>query len=137
MLYTILLSPVKQYLEVVSRRGPNGMPPARDIGLMSALAIIVMVLVLIHFAFRYAIAPFMDHALSNDLISFSRSTGDGGKFWGLPEHHDSSTLVFFQEILSYVEASTGSLMILIIFPMVSNHTTYTNWLVLVNTYIFR
>jgi len=137
MLYIICLTPLKLYLKKLSQRNElDGMPPIRDVGLPNGLLIMASILFLIHFSFQYAVAPLMNWSLGHAIVEFQKSWGNGAQFWGMPGS-SQDTLLFMQELLSYLQVSVGSLLILLIFPMVSNRLTLTNWLVILNVYTFR
>jgi len=136
MIYVICLTPLKKYLEKLSDRVASRTHRARDLGLVNGLLIIVGVLILLHFAFRYVFAPLLNMTLGHAIAEFSKDTGKGAEFWGLPSN-ELDTLRFLRELLSYIQVSVGSILILWIFPMVSKDLTLTNWLVLLNVFLFR
>jgi len=132
MLYIVVLAPLKRYLKDVSTRTHL----ARDLGLVNGLVIIAGALVVVHIGFKLALEPLVDFTFARALVELRNSAGPGGQFWGLPGTIAESS-VFCEELLGYFKVSAGSLVILYVFPKVSNHLPLTNWLVLLNVFIFR
>jgi len=132
MVYIICLTPMKQYLERISSRRTR----SAEFSLTTGIVLVVVILLLVHFAFRYLLGPIMNMMFSQAIVVFSSIGGYGATFWGFPSNPED-TLLFIEELLSYLQVSVGSILILWIFPMVSNRLSLTNWLVLLYVYFFK
>jgi len=132
MMYIIMLTPVKRYLSNLRTRTDV----QRDLGLVAGLGIMLGLLVAVHLSFTYVLVPLTSATLGRALVDFKKDAGSGGAFWGLPDDMHQSTL-FIAELLGYVQVSVGSLLILWIFPKMSNRLSLTAWLVLLHVFCCR
>lgn len=135
MMYICCLTPLKHYLQRISARGPS-LPLDQELGLAHGLAVICLALVAIHYSIKFALAPLCEWALGRAMMQLHSVAGAGGQFWGLPKNLAQANK-FVEELLGYVQVSIGSMVILWLFPRVSNRLPLTNWLVLLNVYAFR
>jgi len=126
---------VKHYLKRISDEGPS-LPPEQELGWAHGLAAICFALVLIHFGFRLALTPCINYILGHAMIFVKKFGGHGAAFWGMPSDMHQST-EFVEDLVGYLQVSAGSIMILWLFPKVSNRLPLANWLVLLNVYAFR
>lgn len=135
MMYLIGLTPIKYYLKKVSAKA-YVLPDSGLLGTVTAVAIIVAMVFMVHLCFTLALGPFLNVTLGRGFVWVHKVAGDGADFWGMPANSQES-LAFIQELLSYLQVSFASLLILLIFPMVSDKLSLTTWLVLINMYAFR
>jgi len=152
MLYTLLLTPLKNHMARVSAQvqapcqrsedsaNLEGMAGSGDKALGAWLLVEAVLVVVIGFLtisiICVCVKEPLSHALAPALAQATAGFGRHAAAWGAPENVETSQ-VFVVEFLVCFQLTLTCLFVVLVYPFVSGETSLVGWLLLVITYTHR